>query len=148
MRNGLTYLLTGSLLAVSSLTVADGLYEVQVSQLVGKTLFDQSVKGRSMVTVKPVVSESAKGDVSALNQCLWSVDIRLDGGAKEFVPGKMICVGPKQEVLEAVPVGTIEAFGDCTNDACDQMMVKGQTDVLMSLDEPLSFSIQPRNERK
>lgn len=149
MRIGLKVALIGCFYAgIAGFASAEGLYLVESPALEGKTLFDQQLNGESMVTVKPFVSDQASGDTDVLSQCLWSVDVILENGGASFVPGKMICVGPQQEVLEAVPVGTVAAFGQCSNSSCTQYQVAGETVISMTLSEPIEFSVQARNERK
>jgi hypothetical protein len=149
MRMGLKVALISGLLAgVSGLTAAAGLYVVETPSLVGKTLFDQQLSGHSMVTVKPSAVSDAIDSDGVLSQCLWSVDVAFEGGSVALLPGKMICVGPEHEVLEAIPVGTIESFGHCANAACTEYQIKGDTEIKMTLSEPLEFSIQARNERQ
>jgi hypothetical protein len=127
---------------------AEVLYTVQSEELNATTLFDQVIQENALVAVKPKLSPSATGDIQVLNQCLWSVSIEMNNGDVAYSPGKMVCVGPNQEVLEAVPVGQIAAFGVCTNSQCDNLDVSGNESVLMTLSEPLQFTLQPRNERK
>ena len=59
----------------------------------------------------------------------------------------MVCVGPAQEVLETIPSGTIESTGTCREDNCLPFAVAGGTTFVMQLNAPLSFDLQPRNER-
>lgn len=137
-----------SLFGAVAFSNAEVLYSIESSELTGRTLFDQNLVENSVVTIKPTLSTTATGDVEVLNQCLWSVKVDfLEGGQVGFAPGKMICVGPQQEVLESTPVGTIEAFGTCAN-ACASLSVKGDVTISMSLEQPLQFSVQARNERQ
>ncbi|TCS41994.1 hypothetical protein [Reinekea marinisedimentorum] len=148
MRIGLRVALVGCFFSgLAGFASADGLYRVEAPVLEGKTLFDQQLNGTSKVTVKPHASSEASGDTDVLSQCLWSVDVQLESGNVTLVPGKMICVGPQQEVLEAIPVGTVVSFGQCSNSACSQYQVAGNTTVSMTLSEPIEFSVQARNER-
>jgi len=111
------------------------------------TLFDQQLDETGLVTIKPTVLE-AKGDAFVMDQCLWSINVDLDADLPTFSAGKMICVGPNQEVLESVPLGEIEAFGDCVDAKCSSLKVAGDQKVNMILADDLEFSLQPRNERK
>lgn len=126
---------------------ADALYTVESPTLAGTTLFDQTLSNEGVITVKPSIPPSATGDVRVLSQCLWSVKVILVDGKSQFSPGKMVCVGPKKEVLESVPVGVIEPFGVC-EDECQKLKVLGDSRIELTLSAPLSFSLQPRNERK
>ncbi len=139
---------TSMLFGISGITFSDDLFTVGVEQLEAKTLFDQTLSENGLITVKPMITNEADGDVEILNQCLWSVKVDFDQGSAVFAPGKMICVGPHQEVLESIPSGTIKSFGACTNNACDSFQVAGDITVIMTLDQPLGFNVQARNERK
>ncbi len=143
-----TLVLTLSISALSSASLADPLYTVNSPLLTATSLFEQTITETAVVALKPVVSAQATGDLDVLSQCLWSVTVTLDEGTVQYAPGKMICVGPKQEVLEATPEGTITAFGACVTPACLSWTVKGQQSVVMELSAPLQFSLQPRNERQ
>ncbi|EAR08554.1 hypothetical protein [Reinekea blandensis] len=137
-----------SLIALlSGAAAAETLYQIESAELNGLTLFEQVLTESTAVTVKPQLSTTATGDVGVLNQCLWSVIVTPGTDPVDLKPGKMICVGPQQEVLEATPQGVIEPFGACVDD-CTSWSVDGDVQVTMSLSAPLSFSLQPRNERK
>lgn len=127
---------------------AEPLYQVDSPDLTGQTLFDQTLNETGNVTVKPLLSSTATGDVDVLNQCLWSVTVELNSSQPTLKPGKMICVGPQQEVLETVPQGSIAAFGECTDSACTGWRVTGDSTIEMTLSAPLAFTLQPRNERQ
>ncbi|WP_196157706.1 hypothetical protein [Reinekea sp. G2M2-21] len=143
-----TLVLTLSLTALSSVSLADPLYTINSPFLTASSLFEQTITESAVVALKPETSAQASGDLEVLSQCLWSVTVTLDQGNVQYAPGKMICVGPKQEVLEAIPEGTITAFGACVTPACSSWMVNGQQLVEMALSSPLQFSLQPRNERQ
>lgn len=147
-RFGRLAIVCGTLVITSAIASAEVLYSVESEELVATTLFDQVVQESSLVAVKPKLSPTATGDIQVLNQCLWSVSVQLTGDGVTYSPGKMVCVGPNQEVLEAIPVGEVEAFGTCSNSQCENLEVDGNAMVQMMLAEPLQFSLQPRNERK
>lgn len=126
---------------------AETLYSVQSQSLNGRVLYDQEITDDGVVTLKPSVPVSAQGDVAVLAQCLWSVHVNISSGNAEFRPGKMVCVGPKQEVLETIPVGNFESFGTCV-DRCRSFKATGDDEVIMDLEAPLNFTLQPRNETK
>ena len=126
---------------------AEALYSVSTPVLSGQTLFDQQLTESGLVTIKPAVA-NASGDAAVMDQCLWSIFVNLDAGTPAFSAGKMICVGPNQEVLESMPLGEIAPFGQCANAKCSSFDVMGNTMVKMTLSNPLEFSLQPRNERQ
>ena len=143
-----SWLLGLGLMSAGLFANAEVLYSITSDELSGRTLFDQSLIESSVVTIKPTLSTTATGDVQVLNQCLWSVKVEFDGsGSVSYVPGKMICVGPQQEVLESIPVGSVKAFGECTS-GCESLNVSGDMDVVMTLEQPLEFNVQARNERQ
>jgi hypothetical protein len=139
-------LCAGMVVSVATFS-AEALYTVQSDSLMGTTLFDQSLSGEGMITVKPSIPASATGDLEVMSQCLWSVKVVLTDGTTHFEPGKMVCVGPKQEVLETIPHGDFDGFGECDS-GCEHFLVAGSSEVVLNLAEPLSFTLQPRNERK
>ncbi|MDN3649270.1 hypothetical protein QWZ13_10130 [Reinekea marina] len=136
-------------LGLCSVVAAENIvYSATVKQLNAHVLFDQTLEGSGLVTVKPDSFTQASGDVDALKQCLWSVNVNLEAEKPVFSPGKMICIGPKQEVLEAIPQGTVEMEGQCLTDSCSQFEVAENTAVRLTFSAPLGLSLQPRNERK
>lgn len=134
-------------LACLGLVQAEGLYQIDAAELVGTTLFDQELLESGLVTVKPTVAADSGGDLRVLAQCLWSVGIDLSQQPVILTPGKMVCVGPAQEVLETIPSGTIESADDCREASCIPYAVAGGTVFTMQLSAPLNFALQPRNER-
>ena len=140
-------ILCAGLMASASSFAADTLYSVQSQSLNGRVLFDQQVTDGGMITLKPSLPDGAQGDLATLAHCLWSVKVKLSNSQTEFLPGKMVCVGPKNEVLETLPVGKFEVFGHCEN-GCNAFSVRGNDEVVMELLAPLEFTLQPRNERK
>lgn len=132
----------------SAFASAETLYSVSAESLVGQTLFDQTLIETSLVTVKPSTANSATGDIQVLDQCLWSVNVGVEDGQLVYSAGKMICVGPNQEVLETIPVGEIEPFAQCKSNDCAEVFVGGNLSVQINLQAPLDFTLQPRNERK
>jgi hypothetical protein len=138
---------SGLFILIAANSGADALYTVDSSELIASALFDQEITENTLVTVKPVASASATGDVQVLDQCLWSVGVTLESGSVTYTAGKMICVGPMQEVLESEPVGEFEEFGQCA-DSCERITVKEGEEVVLKLSEALEFNLQPRNERK
>ena len=148
MRYSLRQMAALAMTVGTSMAFAEPLYTVETDTIHGVTLFAQQLNEPMLVTVKPQSQATEQGDVEVLNQCLWSVKIDFSAEAVSFSAGKMICIGPKQEVLEAVPVGKVEAFGECVDVACDSYNVAAEAAVVMSLTEPLQFTLQPRNERK
>ena len=133
--------------ACLGLVQAESLYRIDAAELVGTTLFDQELLESGLVTVKPTVAADSGGDLRVLEQCLWSVGIDLSQQPVILTPGKMVCVGPAQEVLETIPSGKIESTGTCREDNCLPFAVAGGTTFVMQLNAPLSFDLQPRNER-
>lgn len=131
-----------------TLAKAETLYSVDIPTLTANALFDQVVKGSSVVTVKPNQVASGVNNANAVSQCLWSVTISLESGAPSFAPGKMICIGPEQEVLETMPQGDIKPFGQCVDNGCEEYKISASDVVEMMLTQPLSLNLQPRNERK
>lgn len=134
--------------AVAGQVWAEPLYQVEVSQLNAETLFEQTLTESGVVTVKPQIPTSATGDIRVLDQCLWSVKIELGQQEPVLAPGKMICVGPNQEVLETIPQGVVASFGNCVDNSCSSWTVDGNVLVDMQLSSPLAFTLQPRNERQ
>lgn len=145
-------LLTGLLVSVSGMSQSESMFRIGSTEIEGVTLFDQELKSEGLVAIKPTLLESKETDVSDgsidLSRCLWSVHVNFDTQPTDFTPGKMICVGPNQEVLEALPAATIEPFGACADSACGSYLVKGNTQVGITLNEPIELTLQPRNERK
>jgi len=137
-------LLAGSI----GIAQAESLYQVDTQVLSAITLYDQELFENGLVTVKPSVGADAEGDLFALDKCLWSVNVSFSSDSVIFEPGKMICVGPNQEVLETTPVGAIEPFGECVDAACSSYQVHGDYEFKMTLSNPIALSLQPRNERK
>lgn len=135
----LTALLIGSV-------TAETLYQIEAGELNAVTLFSQELNEPGVITVKPQLSTTATGDVEVLNQCLWSVVVTPGSDGVDIQPGKMICVGPQQEVLETTPQGRIQPFGECSEN-CERWSVEGDAMVSMTLTAPLAFTLQPRNER-
>lgn len=146
-KTGHVLMVTGLLLGLGQVAQAEALYAIDSDTLSATTLFEQVVQERTVVTVKPELSAMASGDVQVLNQCLWSIIIEPNAGSVRYAPGKMVCVGPQQEVLETVPQGEIAPFIDCSA-ACERIVVPGSLTVEMSLAQPLEFNLQPRNERQ
>ena len=126
---------------------AEPLYEVESKVLLGSTLFEQTVLPGEAITVKPKLPADAAGDLRAMDQCLWSIMVTKSGQGVEFLPGKMICIGPEREVLETVPEGKVTPFTQCDTNTCEQISVEGDVTVVMSLTAPIQLSLQPRNER-
>jgi len=141
-------LILASVIASMGAVQAESLYRVDAVELMGTSLFDQELLENGLVTVRPWVSVQNQGDLSVLERCLWSVGIDFSRVPVIFTPGKMICVGPNQEVLETIPSGTIEALGRCGKDACSTYRVSGGAEFTMHLDAALDFEVQPRNERR
>jgi hypothetical protein len=141
-------ILAATVSTVASLTFAEPLYTVNSPKLVANALFEQTLSESSVVTVKPLQAESDVANADVTSQCLWSVTVMLEGGIASFKPGKMICIGPQQEVLETIPQGEVVPFGQCVDGTCEQYKVSANELVEMTLSEPLSFSLQPRNERQ
>ncbi|WP_320826927.1 hypothetical protein [Reinekea sp.] len=135
-------------ITTQGLVQADSLYRVDAAELMGISLFDQELIENGLVTVKPSVSVQSQGDLRVLERCLWSIGIEFSQSAVIFTPGKMICIGPEQEVLETIPSGTIEAVGGCSEEQCTTYRVSGGAEFTMHLDAALSFKRQPRNERQ
>jgi len=130
---------------------AESLYRVDAAELTGTSLFDQELLENGLVTVKPSVSDQSQGDLKVLERCLWSIGVEFSQSPVIFTPGKMICVGPDQEVLETIPSGTIEAIetsGGCSEEPCTTYRVSGGIEFTMHLNAALSFELQPRNERQ
>jgi hypothetical protein len=127
---------------------ADVAYQATVSNISAQVLFDQHIDQSGIVTVKPQSFRDAQGDVEALEQCLWSVQVQLDSGKASFSAGKMICIGPEQEVLEAIPTGVISLDGQCSDTSCTGFDVTADAIVEMSVSAPVQLSVQARNERK
>jgi hypothetical protein len=134
--------------SAATLAGAETLYSVDIPTLTANALFDQVVKDSSVVTVKPNQIASSVDNAEALSQCLWSVTVSLDAGVPSFKPGKMICIGPEQEVLEALPQGEVLPFGQCVDDGCNEYKVSVSDVIEMTFSEPLSLNLQPRNERQ
>jgi hypothetical protein len=131
-----------------SVFAADVIYQTSVKEITAHSLFDQQIEQSGLVTVKPEIFSEAQGDTQALEQCLWSVLVTLDSGQANFAAGKMICIGPRQEVLEAIPVGKVNLQGQCADNSCSVYNVTADSLVTMTLTAPIEFSVQPRNERK
>lgn len=147
MPNSVNALMASALLAIAGSASAESLYSIESPELVGTTLYAQSLSETGLVTVKPRVSAESIGDTEVLNQCLWSIQIVLGDGDVGYAPGKMVCIGPQQEVLESTPVGSIEPVGQCVTANCERVNIEANTYVVMTLSEPLAFDIQARNER-
>jgi len=141
-------LILASVIASMGAVQAESLYRVEALELMGTSLFEQELLENGLVTVKPSVSVQSQGDLRILERCLWSIGIEFSQPSVTFTPGKMICVGPDQEVLETIPSGTIEAMGSCSDATCTTYRVSGGTEFTMHLDAALSFELQPRNERQ
>ncbi|MFQ3229285.1 hypothetical protein [Reinekea sp.] len=127
---------------------ADVVYQASVKEITAHALFDQQIEQSGLITVKPEVFSEAKGDIQALEQCLWSVLVTLDAGQANFSAGKMICIGPEQEVLETIPMGEVALQGQCADTSCSVYNVTVDSLVTMSLTAPIEFTVQPRNERQ
>jgi len=127
---------------------ADVLYTVNAAEIHGVTLFDQRLSESALVTIKPTVAAVNTVGADVMKQCLWSVNVDFSSDSVAFEAGKMICIGPNREVLESTPLGTIKPFGKCADEACVNYLVKGNQAIMMELETPLSFTLQPRNERK
>lgn len=131
-----------------SVFAADVAYQASVKEITAHALFDQQIEQSGLVTVKPEVFSEAQGDTLALEQCLWSVLVTLESGQASFSAGKMICIGPQQEVLESIPEGEVELLGQCADTSCSVYNVAADSLVTMTLTAPIAFNVQPRNERK
>lgn len=127
---------------------AESLYQIETSAINATTLFDQTLTEPGLVAVKPQANTDAVGDVDILQQCLWSVAVDFNQSPVLFSPGKMVCIGPNQEVLESIPEGEIVPFGQCSGLECSSYNVAGQQRVIIDLTGPLEFTLQPRNERQ
>ena len=132
----------------SPVFAADTVYQASVSEITAHVLFDQQIEQTGLVTVKPELFDGAAGDVQALEQCLWSVLVSLDSGQVGFSAGKMICIGPNQEVLETTPTGIIDLQGECVDSSCNSYSILADSLVTMQVTAPIELTIQPRNERK
>jgi hypothetical protein len=140
-------LIVGIFIACLGPVQAESLYRIEAVELIGTALFDQELLENGLVTVKPTVSEDSSGDLRVLEQCLWSVGIDLSQQPVILTPGNMVCIGPRQEVLETIPSGKINSKIGCSDDPCTSYAVAGGTTFTLQLDAPLSFDLQPRNER-
>lgn len=135
-------------LTLSVYSSADSEYLLDASMITASALFEQTLVESSLVAVKPEVFDISIDAQQVSAQCLWSINVELGAAQPVFSPGKMICVGPNQEVLEVIPQGEINPFGECLDANCSQFKVGSAQSVTMALSAPLVLTLQPRNERK
>lgn len=136
-------LLGGLSVLFAATASAEAPYELLVSKIESRTLYEQSIDSQGLITLKPYLFDIQAGQVDAVDQCLWSVNVDIQSGQAVFSPGKMICVGPDQEVLETVPTGTFEPFGRCNSD-CSQFTVSADEAITVNVSEPIVLTLQPR----